>query len=325
MQKKVPIPAIISLNTIESVLPEIAVFNAISLGFQAFSKGEAVIPPVGEMLFQQPPGEVHIKYGYLKSAPYYVVKIAAGFYQNPSLGLPSSQGLNLLFDKQNGTLLAILLDEGRLTDIRTAVAGALASQALASKAVRRLGIVGAGIQARLQTAYHQQFFSLEEVIIWNRDIAKAKQLALELQAKGQAARWTDSLALLCERCQLIVTTTPSVSPLIQADWVQPGTHITAIGADTSAKAELAPQLVGNADVLVVDSIAQSESRGEIYQAVQAGFVQRDRVLELGQILAAPELGRTDEKQITIADLTGVAVQDLMISQAIFEHINSSNL
>lgn len=325
MQKKVPIPAIISLDTIESVLPEIAVFNAISQGFQAYSKGEAVIPPVGEMLFQQPPGEVHIKYGYLKSAPYYVVKIASGFYQNPALGLPSSQGLNLLFDKQNGLLVAILLDEGRLTDIRTAVAGALASKALASTQVRRLGIVGAGIQARLQTAYHQHFFSLEEVIVWNRDMAKAEQLVLELQAKGQAARCTDSLSVLCERCQLIVTTTPATSPLIQADWVQAGTHITAVGADTSAKAELDPKLMEKADVLVVDSLAQSKSRGEIYQAAEAGFVDRDTVLELGQVLAAPALGRKNEQQITIADLTGVAVQDLMISQAIFDHIKLSNL
>lgn len=325
MPKKVPAPTIISLATIEAILPEIPIFKAISLGFQAYSKGEAVIPPVGEMLFQQPPGEVHIKYGYLKSAPYYVVKIAAGFYQNPALGLPSSQGLNLLFDKQNGTLVAILLDEGRLTDIRTAVAGALASRALASKQVRRLGIVGAGIQARLQTAYHQHFFSLEEVIIWNRDRAKAEQLVLELQAKGQAARGTDSLSVLCESCQLIVTTTPATSPLIQADWVQAGTHITAVGADTSAKVELDPKLMEKAAVLVVDSLAQSESRGEVYQATKAGLVNRETILELGQILTAPELGRKNEQQITIADLTGVAVQDLMISQAIFDHIKQSNL
>ena len=169
------------------LLPQIDVFDTISRGFIAYSKGEAIIPPVGELLFEQPPGEVHIKYGYIKTAPYYVIKVASGFYHNPSIGLPSSQGLNLLFDKTNGQLVAILLDEGHLTDVRTAVAGAIASRALAPGRIRSMGILGAGIQAELQWEYHRRILDFEQVLIWNRHPGKAKQLALSLQQKGAKA------------------------------------------------------------------------------------------------------------------------------------------
>ncbi len=316
-------PQLITLETIQSVLPQIDVFQAIKQGFIAYSKGEAVIPPVGELLFEEPPGEVHIKYGYIRSQPYYVVKIAAGFYNNPLLGLSSSQGMNLLFDKKNGLLCAILLDEGLLTDVRTAVAGAIASQALVAQSAKRIGIIGAGIQARMQLEYHRRIMEVEEVVFWNRNSEKAVQLAAEMQQAGQITRATSDLQALCEHCSLIITTTPSTSILIKEEWIQAGTHITAVGSDVAHKIELAPTLLERADVLVHDSLNQSQSRGEVFRAKQAGLLLNKPVIELGQLLHDPTLGRQNDQQITIADLTGVAVQDLMISQAVFEQINSS--
>ncbi|NRB53783.1 MAG: ornithine cyclodeaminase family protein [Saprospiraceae bacterium] len=314
-------PVTISLDTIQALLPEIDVFDTISQGFIAYSKGEAVIPPVGELLFERPPGEVHIKYGYIKTAPYYVIKVASGFYQNPNIGLPSSQGLNLLFDKSNGQLVAILLDEGHLTDVRTAVAGAIASRALAPQKVQQLGIIGAGIQAHLQWEYHRRILDFNEVILWNRHIEKAQQLAETLQQQGASVKVVTNLQDLAKDCRLIVSTTPSTTPLLQKNWIQPGTHITAIGADMPHKVELDPQLVGAADIVVVDSRAQTQRQGEWSQALRAGLVTGREPLELGEILENPGLGRAHDQQITVADLTGVAVQDLMISQAIFDNIN----
>ena len=321
MRRNLPIPVTISLDTIQALLPEIDVFDTISQGFIAYSKGEAVIPPVGELLFERPPGEVHIKYGYIKTAPYYVIKVASGFYQNPNIGLPSSQGLNLLFDKSNGQLVAILLDEGHLTDIRTAVAGAIASRALAPQKVQQLGIIGAGIQAHLQWEYHRRILDFNEVILWNRHIEKAQQLAETLQQQGASVKVVTNLQDLAKDCRLIVSTTPSTTPLLQKNWIQPGTHITAIGADMPHKVELDPQLVGAADIVVVDSRAQTQRQGEWSQALRAGLVTGREPLELGEILENPGLGRAHDQQITVADLTGVAVQDLMISQAIFDNIN----
>lgn len=321
MRNNLPIPVTISLDTIQALLPKIDVFETITKGFIAYSKGEAVIPPVGELIFEHPPGEVHIKYGYIKTAPYYVIKVASGFYQNPSIGLPSSQGLNLLFDKSNGQLIAILLDEGHLTDVRTAVAGAIASRALAVKQVQRLGIIGAGIQAHLQWEYHRRILDFNEVILWNRHTGKAQQLAETLQQKGVKVKVVADLQDLTKDCRLIVSTTPSTTPLLQKDWIQPGTHITAIGADMPHKMELDPHLVAAADIMVVDSRAQTKTQGEWSQALRAGLVTGREPLELGEILENPGLGRAHDQQITVADLTGVAVQDLMISQAIFENIN----
>lgn len=314
-------PQIISLDTIKSQLATINVFDAVKDGFTSYSNNEAVIPPVGELVFDSPPGDVHIKYGYIKSQPYYVVKIASGFYNNPELGIPSSQGMNLLFDKQNGLLRAILLDEGYLTDVRTAVAGALASQLLANKDTKTIGIVGAGIQARYQIEYHKQVFPDARFMIWNRDPKKAQMIVEEFVNDDIRIQTQLQLKLLCESSQVIVTTTPSSNFLISKEWVTAGTHITAIGSDTAHKIELDPELLGRAEVIVVDSLAQSESRGEVYRSVEANAISRAHVLEFGKVLKTPALGRSAYDDISIADLTGVAVQDLMISQAVFDSLN----
>ena len=93
-----------------------------------------------------------------------------------------------------------------------------------------------------------------------------------------------------------------------------------MGSDTAEKIELATQILGKAEVVVVDSVSQSETRGEVYQAVRSGTIRREKVIELGKVIADAELGRTSPTQITIADLTGVAVQDLMIAKAVYEGV-----
>lgn len=324
MNRQIATPFIIDLDTIKSVLPQIDVFSAITKGFLAYSKGEAVIPPVGELCFDKPPGEVHIKYGYLHSHPYYVVKIASGFYDNPQLGLPSSQGLNLLFDKSNGMLVAIILDQGHLTDVRTAVAGAIATQALAPPSAKKIGVVGTGTQGRLQLEYHKKIMDLEEVYYWNRNQTTAQQLAEEIQQGNCPATAVSDLEELCRNCQIIVTTTPATSYLVKSEWIQPGTHITAIGSDTTEKIELEPALLERADVVVADSLTQSKSHGEVFKANQAGFLKNKKPMELGSVLNNRNLGRKNDRQITVADLTGIAVQDLMISLCVFEKFKDLN-
>ena len=213
----------------------------------AYSQGRAVVPPVGELLFEDPPADVHIKYGYVRGDGYYVIKVASGFYQNPQLGLPSSNGLMLLFSRHTGVLEAVLLDEGHLTDVRTAAA---------------------------------------------------------------------DIDTLVDRCRLIVTTTPATAPLLEA--VHAGTHITAVGADAPHKQELAPSVLAAADIVAVDSLSQSDSRGEVYRAVDAGELGRGAAVELGRIVSGELPGRTRREQITVADLTGVATQDIEIARAVYE-------
>lgn len=163
---------IIDLKQIKALLPSIEIMPAIEAGFIAYSNGQAIIPPIGELIFSDPPGDMHIKYGYIQDDDYYVVKVASGFYQNPKLNLSSSHGLMIVFDRKTGYPICILLDEGYLTDVRTAVAGAIVAKVLAPKVVSRIGIVGVGTQAELQLRYLQHAVSCNSVLVFGRNQVK---------------------------------------------------------------------------------------------------------------------------------------------------------
>ncbi len=308
---------IIPLEKIKALVGKLDIISAMEEGFIAYSNGNAVVPPVGELLLDDPKGEVHIKYGYIKNDAYYVIKIASGFYGNSSLGLPTGQGMMLLFSQNTGEPVAILLDEGHLTDIRTAAAGALVAKYFAPKQLKAIGIIGTGIQARLQLLHFQEHNPCKEVYVWGRNRSHAEKLTEELK-DSFSIHVVDSPAEVAANCNLIVTTTPSKEALLQASDIQKGTHITAVGADTEYKQELASKLLAKADIVVSDSISQSKNRGEIYQAVKDGSITHEKVIELGAAIQNPKTCRTHEDQITIADLTGVAVQDMKIAEAVYK-------
>lgn len=311
---------LITLDQIKAALPSIDIMPAIEAGFVAYSEGKAVVPPVGELIIVDPPGDVHIKYGYLVGDDYYVIKVASGFYENPKLNLPSSNGLMLLFSQKTGELLGILLDEGYLTDLRTAVAGAIAAKYLAPRQVRRIGIVGTGIQARLQLRNLMKVTDCRQVTVWGRTEANLGRYRQEMEPTGFSIETTLDIHNLATGCNLIVTTTPSSIPLLSGDQIQPGTHITAVGADTPHKQELEAAILQQADLVVADSILQCLERGEIAHAIEAQVVEQETLVELGQIISGRSPGRTSDDQITVADLTGVAVQDIQIAKAVYETV-----
>ena len=304
---------IVSLDSIKSVLPSIDLFSEIESGFAAYSSGSVVVPPVGELSFQSPPGDVHIKYGYVKNDDVYVVKIASGFYDNKSEGLPVGNGMMLVFNQKTGEPLALLQDECYLTDVRTAVAGAIAAKYLSPEYVDCIGIVGTGVQAKLQLKYLKEVINCNNVLVWGRSSDSLSVYKESVNHYDYQIETTENIDHIISRCQLIVTCTPSERALISE--VNPGTHVTAIGSDTIAKRELSSSVLFKADIVVTDSESQSKERGEIYQASKEGFSFND-VLELGDIIKGAVKGRANEEQITIADLTGVAIQDIQISKAI---------
>lgn len=307
---------IISLEEIKAVLPSLDLIPAIEAGFVANSTGNAVVPPVGELLLDS--GEVHIKYGYIQKDAYYVIKVASGFYNNPRLGLPSGNGLMLLFSQMTGELVSVLLDEGYLTDTRTAIAGAIVAKHLAPQNVERIGIVGTGIQARLQLTHLKQVTDCREVLVWGRDERRLRQYRTEMEVQDFGVGITRDTADILLTCNLVVTTTPANSPLLFANDLKKGTHITAVGSDTSQKQELDSAILSKAEVVVADSISQCLVRGEIHKAFESGMIKKDELIELGEIIAGHKAGRTSADQITVADLTGVAVQDIKIAAAIYE-------
>jgi ornithine cyclodeaminase len=305
-----------SLEQIKSVLPSLDLLAAIEEGFAAYSAGRAVIPPVGELLLEN--GEVHIKYGYLKEGEYYVVKIASGFFGNPKLGLPSNNGLMMLFSQRTGAPAALLLDEGHLTDVRTAVAGAIAAKHLAPNDVERIGILGTGVQARLQLQHLEQVTACRDVLAWGRSEEPLARYRGDMKKRGFTVETTLNAETLLSNCNLVVTTTPSTEPLLHTADLQAGTHITAVGSDTPHKQELDGAILRRADVVVADSIEQSVLRGEIHRALASGDVEQGDLIELGDIISGKAPGRTSDDQVTVADLTGLAVQDLKIATAVYE-------
>ncbi|MFC1725857.1 ornithine cyclodeaminase family protein [candidate division KSB1 bacterium] len=309
---------VFTLKEIKDVLKNINTVELIEEGFAAYSEGKVIVPPVGEMILDDENGEVHIKYGYIKGGDYYVIKIASGFYDNYKLGLPTTNGMMLVFSQKTGEPVSFLLDEGYLTEVRTAAAGAVAAKYLAPEKIKRIGIFGAGTQGRMQLEYLLPVIGCRDVVVWGlneeeldkyeKDMARFKlNIQTTLDAE-EAARNSD----------LIVTATPSKKPLIKAEWISPGTHITAMGSDTPEKNELDPEIVKKADVVVADSIEQCLLRGEIYQALKRDLINKDKLTELGNVISGRSPGRTSGDQITIADLTGVAVQDIQISKAVYE-------
>lgn len=315
--------SIITFEQIKSVTENMDFSEILEEGFAAYSRGEVVVPPVGELTFEQPPGDTHIKYGYIKNDDVYVIKIASGFYENPAIGLPSNSGLMLVFSQKTGGLQAVLLDEGYLTDIRTAVAGQIAAKYLAPRNVDAIGVFGLGIQGKMQVEYLKSVTDCRKVVAWGRSEEKLEQYAADMAKLGFEVEGTMDAATVCAACNLIVTTTPSQQPLITADMIRPGTHITAMGSDTPEKQELDCDILGKADLIVADSIEQCMLRGETFRAIEAGIISANDLCELGNIVSGQIVGRSSETQITVADLTGVAVQDIQIAKSVRAALNKS--
>jgi ornithine cyclodeaminase len=212
-----------------------------------------------------------------------------------------------------GEALALFADGGWLTDVRTAMAGAIAARAIGYTG-GTLGIVGAGIQARMQAEMIRRHVGAERVRIWGRDPGKARALATELG--GEAC--TD-LADLVRASDLVVTTTPSTEWLIDDDWVRPGARIVAVGSDGGGKRELDPRILGRATV-VADSAEKCLENGEAGWAVRAGLLAAEAIIPLGELLAEPR--SFDADAIVVADLTGLPVQDAAIAGAVWRVLAS---
>ncbi|MFW2366397.1 MAG: ornithine cyclodeaminase family protein [Desulforhopalus sp.] len=307
-------------NQIKETVDKIDITEQLEAGFIAYSRNRVVVPPVGELVFDQPPGDTHIKYGYIKDDDYFVIKIASGFYENYKLNLPSSSGLMLLFSQKSGMLESILIDEGYLTNVRTAIAGQIVAKYMAPKVVTGIGVFGTGIQGRMQVKYLKSVTDCNRVVVWGRENSDFDSYRSEMENLGYEVETTTETGAVTRQCNLIITATPSREPLIEANQIMPGTHITAMGSDTAEKQELDSKILGNADIVVADSIEQCITRGEIHRALKAGDLDKADLIELGDVIAKPELGRVSADQLTVADLTGVAVQDIQITKAVYQAI-----
>jgi ornithine cyclodeaminase len=212
-------------------------------------------------------------------------------------------------------LEALLLDNGYLTDVRTAAAGAVAARHLAREGANSACIIGAGTQARLQLLALCLVRPIQQAVIWARDIEKAGALARSLSTElGIAVTAADDISSAVNWADVVVTTTPSASPLVMADWLRPGQHVTAMGSDQHHKNELHPGCLEHADIYVPDRRSQTEKLGELHHALVNGLIsQESEFPELGEIIGDRIKGRKSPESITICDLTGTGVQDTAIA------------
>ena len=288
--------------------------KAIESSFCDYSAGNVQSGAVAHLRFQTPPGDFHVKSAYIGRSPYFVVKMAGNFYQNPERGLASSNGVMMAFDADTGQTVCLLADEGALTDLRTALAGSIAGRLIAPARTRTLGIVGAGTQAKLHAIWVSQHLGFENVQIWARHSERAQQLAECLEGCPFGVTVQTNLSILSRECDLIVTTTPSREPLITRDMIRPGLRIVAIGADSAGKMEVAKEVLGAADVILADSKEQCLAYGEcaaLASPVQSGTPQ---IVEIGEVLLGKRKIQLPEPAIAIADLTGLGAQDAAIAE-----------
>jgi ornithine cyclodeaminase len=299
---------------------------AVREAFIAFAQGKATLPGVIGIEFPAQEGEAHIKGAYLHDAPYWSIKAATGFSGNATLGLPMLGGLSLVFSAKTGFLDTLLLDNGYLTEMRTGAAGALAAELLAKRQIEQALIVGAGGQARYQLAALLGVRQPERVVVYARRPEAALACAQEMEGRHQIKiRVATSLREAVERSDLIVTATSARTPLIEASWLRPGAHVTAVGSDFPDKQELAGDVLSRADLVVADHPPQAAAQGEIRHAIVAGQLRLEDVVSLGAIAAGQSPGRTADEQITVADLTGLGIQDAAVANAVVSLANARGL
>ena len=282
--------------------------------FAALATGKVVMPPILSMAIPEAHGEVDVKTAYIPGFDGFAIKVSPGFFDNPKLGLPSLNGLMILFSATTGLVQALLLDNGYLTDIRTAAAGAVAARHLAPSTVETAGVLGTGVQARLQIKAAHLVRPFSRALVWGRDIEKAKACAADLSRDlGIDARVDDNPQRVVAESQLVITTTPATEPILKAGWLHPGLHVTAMGSDQHGKNEIEAEALVQADLYVADRVSQTEELGELRSAIAAGLWQGGAPPELGEIVAGARTGRARDDQVTICDLTGTGAQDTAIA------------
>ena len=285
--------------------------DCVEAAFTWLAEGRVSMPPVlhfdiGEF------GDVDVKGAYVRGEDAFAIKIGTGFFGNSALGLPNCGGIVVVLDARNGLFRGVFFDNGYLTDLRTGLAGAVAARHLALQNVETVGVVGTGAQARYQIECLALVREFDRLLVAGRDPGRVRIYCDEMAERlGVTATPAGSVEALVRGSQIVVTTTQSTKALIEAGWLHPGLHITAMGSDLPGKQEIDPQALARADLVVCDSLAQCLIGGELQHAGAAGV--EIAATELGEITSGRSRGRTSDTQITICDLTGTGVQDTAIA------------
>lgn len=299
--------------------------SKVEAAFSDFAVKKVVMPPIMRIDVEENNGEVDVKSAYIPNEDYFALKVSSGFFDNPKLGLPSANGLMMLISTVTGEPKALLLDNGYLTEVRTAAAGAIAAKHLAKAELSTAGVIGTGAQARYQMKALKLVRDFEEILVYGRSQQKLEQFKTEMEEMlGVTVTIASSAEQVVRNSDIVVTTTPAKEPVIKAEWLHPGLHITAMGSDAEEKQELEAAVLAKADKYVADSKLQCARLGELHHAIEQGLISAEQpVKELGEIIAGKTAGRQNDEEITVCDLTGMGIQDTAIALYAFSFLNKS--
>ncbi|MGA9174214.1 MAG: cyclodeaminase [Thermoactinomyces sp.] len=296
-------------------------------GFTLLSEGKTTMPPIMRIDIPEANGEVDVKTAYIHGWDKFAIKVSSGFFHNVQKGLPSLSGMMMLISSETGIPAAVMLDNGYLTDVRTAAAGAVAAKYLAKEKLDTVGVIGTGSQARYQLLALAQVREFNRIIAYGPTKSRVEQYAKEMQSALKipviAAASAEEVV---KESELVVTVTPSKTPVIKAEWLHPGLHITAIGSDAEHKQELEAQVLARADLLVCDAKSQCFRLGELHHGLKQGAItKRSGIVELGELTSGRKTGRLNDQQITVCDLTGTGVQDTAIAVYAYREMTAKGL
>jgi ornithine cyclodeaminase len=303
---------ILTLDEIRATLLYSEIIDRMRDALIAQANGECDTPMPMHLAIPDASAEVHIKSSYRRGGRFFALKIAGTFPGNPARGLSGSSGMMLLSSAETGAPVSFLADEGHLTDVRTAAVSAMVARELGRRDTV-LGIIGAGIQARLQARMHAAVLPLERIVLWGRSPERAAARARDLSDLCDVSI-AGSPADVARQARLIVTATAARAPLLRAGDVQPATHISAIGSDSPGKQELDPEILRDAALLLADSAAQCAKLGELQHAPD----QLPRALEIGAFCRSGIGLHAGIGGTTVADCTGLGVEDLYIAEYVYQ-------
>jgi ectoine utilization protein EutC len=301
--------------------------SAVEEGFAKLAQGQVTLPPILQVPIPEHQGELDVKTAYIHGLDSFAVKIAAGFLDNRSLGLPVGSGLMILFSTITGFPEAVLLDNGYLTDVRTGLAGAIAAKYLAPETVETAGVIGSGMQSRFQIQALHMVRPFRRLLVYGNDPHAVKTYAAEMGQKlGVEVVIAANYAQVVQQAQVVVTTTPASVPFIQAGDLHPGLHLTCMGSDSAHKQEVSSPVFRRVERIACDRKQQCFQFGELHHALEAGVISPESdIAELGELILGKKPGRQSAGQITLCDLTGVGVQDTAIARLAFQRAQSQNL
>jgi ornithine cyclodeaminase len=291
------------------------VVEAIGEAFTWLAEGKAYMPPIMHIPVPENNGDFDFKSAHTRGLESLAVKLGAGFFDNRKIGLPNATAMVVLLNAKTGFARAVLLDNGYLTDVRTGAAGAVAAKHLSRENIENVGVIGAGAQGRYQMLGLRQVRSFKRLMVYDLDETQVQRYIQEMSAQLDVEIVPAmDVRTVFESSDIVVTTTPAKIPYVKAEWLRPGLHITCMGADLPEKQELEPDVLTKADVLVCDRKSQCFKMGELHHGLVAGVISEEsEIIELGEVTSGRVMGRQNNDQITICDLTGTGVQDTAIS------------